>query len=312
VSTNQQRREAAKRKLERQIEARAARAKRNRIIAAGAIGVAVIAVIALVLMFVNQARQEARAEAAREAKAAAERKAEEKKQLDEAKKISDKMVRELKIPSKRMKPVPQPKPFDDPTSCKYPKSGEEPAKDVDLPKDTKAPASGKVNVTFHTTAGEIGMEMDRALAPCTVNSMVSLIEQGYYDGSSCHRLGIQGLQMLQCGDPTGTGQGGPGYTVPDEFHKKSKYGRGLVAMANTGAPNSGGGQFFLIYGTANMTNGQMLPPQYTVFGTISDEGLKTLEKVARKGIEPKSLIENGDGTGKPNLEVKFTEVSVKS
>ena len=311
MSTNQQRREAAKRKLERQLKARAARARRNPIIAAVATGVAVVAVIALVLIFVNQARQEAEAEAARQAKAAAEQKASEKERLDKAKAEIDDMVRKLKIPGKRTEPVPHPKPLPNPSTCKYPESAQEAAKDVDPPEQTTVPASGTVDVTIDTTAGEIGLTLDRSMAPCTVNSIVSLIEQGYYDGSSCHRLGIQGLQMLQCGDPTGTGRGGPGYTVPDEFHSKLKYGRGLVAMANTGAPNSGGGQFFLIYGSATMSDGSMLPRQYTVFGTISDTGLKTLEKVARKGLDPKSYLEYADGTAKPVLEVKFTKVSVK-
>ncbi|MGH3467110.1 MAG: peptidylprolyl isomerase, partial [Thermocrispum sp.] len=120
----------------------------------------------------------------------------------------------------------------------------------------------------------------------------------------CHRLGIEGLQMLQCGDPTGQGNGGPGYTVPDENFKQLKYGRGIVAMANTGQPNSGGGQFFLVFGDAK------LPPQYTVFGTITDPGLKTLDKVARKGIDAESLMQSQDGTGKPAREVKFTKVAI--
>lgn len=310
MSTNEQRREAAKRKLEHQIESRAAKARRNRIIGAAATAGVVLAVVALVLFFVNRSNEQAEAEAQQKAQQAAEQKEqakkqaeEQKKQLAEVKKAAAEQARKVKIPSKRMNPVPRPKALPDPSSCKYPASPEPPAKEVDPPKAKKVPASGTVDVMMKTTAGEIGLELDRALAPCTVNSMVSLIQQGYYDGSSCHRLGIEGMQMLQCGDPTGQGTGGPGYTVPDEFFKQIKYGRGIVAMANTGQPNSGGGQFFLVFGTAD------LPPKYTVFGTISDGGLKTLDKVARKGIDAESLMQSQDGTGKPAREVKFTKVT---
>ncbi|MGH3432728.1 MAG: peptidylprolyl isomerase [Thermocrispum sp.] len=311
MSTNQQRREAAKRKLEHQIESRAAKAKRAKVIGAAVTGVVVLAVIGLVLFFVNRADQQAAAEAQEKAEQAAEQKAaekkaaeEQKKQLAEVKKAAAKQAREVKIPTKRMNPVQRPKPLPDPSTCKYAPSQEPPAKEVDPPKEKKVPASGTVDVMFSSTAGEIGMELDRALAPCTVNSVVSLIQQGYYDGTSCHRLGIEGLQMLQCGDPTGQGNGGPGYTVPDENFKQLKYGRGIVAMANTGQPNSGGGQFFLVFGDAK------LPPQYTVFGTITDPGLKTLDKVARKGIDAESLMQSQDGTGKPAREVKFTKVAI--
>jgi peptidyl-prolyl cis-trans isomerase B (cyclophilin B) len=310
VSTNQQRREAAKRKLEHQMEARAARAKRNRIIGAGVTIGVVLVIVGLVLFFVNRADQQAEAEAREKAQQAEEQKAaekkqaeEQKKQLEQLKKAAAEQAKKVKIPTKRMDPVQRPKPLPNPSACKYAPSQEAPAKEVKAPKETKAPAKGTVDVTMRTTAGEIGLTLDRALAPCTVNSMVSLIQQGYYDGTSCHRLGIEGLQMLQCGDPTGQGNGGPGYTVPDENFKQLKYGRGLIAMANTGQPNSGGGQFFLVFGDAK------LDPLYTVFGTISDTGLKTLDKVARKGIDAESLMQSQDGTGKPAREVKFTKVT---
>lgn len=311
MSTNQQRREAAKRKLEHQMEARAARVKRNRMIAAGVTFGVVLLVAGLVVFFVNRANDQAEAAAqlkaqqAQEAKEAEKKQAEEqKKQLEEVRKAAAKQAREVKIPSKRMEPVQRKKPLPDPSSCKYTPSQEPPAKDgIKPPKETKVPATGTVGVTIRTSAGEIGLTLDRALAPCTVNSMVSLIQQGYYDGSPCHRLGIDGMQFLQCGDPTGQGTGGPGYTVPDEFYKQLKYGRGILAMANTGAPNSGGGQFFMVFGKME------LPPNYTVFGTVSDAGLKTLDKIARKGIDAEALMTSQDGTGKPATEVKFTKVT---
>ena len=124
-----------------------------------------------------------------------------------------------------------------------------------------------------------------------MNSFVSLAGQGYFDGTACHRLTTgEGLQVLQCGDPTGTGSGGPGYTIPDEAPTTSPrprparhltYGRGQLAMAKTAAPNSGGSQFFMVYGDAQ------LPPQYTVFGSISADGLRS-STVARLGTTTRS------------------------
>lgn len=262
MATNQQRREAAKRKLERQLEHRAERVKRNRVIGVGAT-VGVVVLVVGVIVFLATRGEEAPASA------------------DGANKASD-----------------QPR-----NVCEYTEGGE-PAKEVKPPEDGEVPDSGTVDVTFASTAGDIEMTLDREKAPCTVNSMVSLIEQGYYDGTSCHRLGTEGLQMLQCGDPTGTGSGGPGYTVPDEFPETAEYQRGTVAMANTGQPNSGGGQFFMVYGEAQ------LPPQYTVFGQISEKGLKVLDKVAKAGIGKPGAA--GDGTGEPKLAVKFKKVTVNA
>lgn len=210
---------------------------------------------------------------------------------------------DVEIPSKRTPMPRRPKPLSSPVKCRYAATADEPpAKEVSPPKRTSVPARGRVNVFFQTTAGDIGLTLDRALAPCTVESMINLIQQGFYDGSECHRLGVEGLQMLQCGDPTGTGSGGPGYTVPDEHFQQLRYGRGMVAMANTGQPDSGGSQFFLVFGTAD------LPPSYTVFGSIDDEGLKTLDEVARGGVD--ASTGPGDGTGKPNVGVRFTRVEV--
>jgi peptidyl-prolyl cis-trans isomerase B (cyclophilin B) len=166
-------------------------------------------------------------------------------------------------------------------------------------------ARGTVPVTMQTSAGAIGLTLDRALAPCTVNSFVSLAQQGFYANSPCHRLVTNpGLQVLQCGDPTGSGAGGPGYTIPDEVFPQLSYGRGLVAMANTGQPDSGGSQFFLIYGQTQ------LPPQYTVFASISPTGLEVLDQIAKAGDD--GSLEPSPGGGKPNQPVTITSVDVKA
>ncbi|WP_410646956.1 peptidylprolyl isomerase [Amycolatopsis sp. cmx-4-54] len=209
----------------------------------------------------------------------------------------------VNIPSSRV-PLPQRSaPLADPTDCAFPADSSGPApKKVNPPAAAPAPASGTMAVTLRTTAGEVGLTLDRGLAPCTVASFLSLAQQGYFDGTSCHRLGTSGLQMLQCGDPEGSGMGGPGYTVPDEVFSGLRYGRGILAVAKRQAPNSGGSQFFMVFGEAE------LPPDYTVFGSISDAGLQTLDKVARGGVD--DAKGPGDGTGPPRIPVTFQSIAV--
>src|SRR3954470_15140160 len=171
-----------------------------------------------------------------------------------------------------------------PGTCAYPSDGN--AAKHNTPPSTEGVANeGDASVALATSAGPIGLTLNRAEAPCTVNSFVSLAGQGYFDDTTCHRLTTgEGLKVLQCGDPTGSGTGGPGDTIPDEKpttlapspagQGAVTYPRGTVAMAKTAQPNSGGSQFFLVYGDST------LPPDYTVFGTIDDAGLATIDKVA--------------------------------
>lgn len=212
----------------------------------------------------------------------------------------------VSIPAARTAEPHRPQPLADPSSCSYPADPNGPAaKPATPPADGPEPASGTVAATLATTAGDIGLTLDRALAPCTVASFVTLAKEGFYTGTSCHRLGTTDLQMLQCGDPAGDGTGGPGYTVPDEFFPQLTYGRGLVALANTGQPTSGGSQFFLMFGDTP------IPPTYTVFGTVSDAGLSVLDRVARGGVDTSSAGAYGDGTGRPRIPVTFTAVTVQ-
>jgi peptidyl-prolyl cis-trans isomerase B (cyclophilin B) len=148
--------------------------------------------------------------------------------------------------------------------------------------------------------GNFAATLDADTAPCTVNSFVSLAKQGYFDDTPCHRLTTTNIYVLQCGDPTGTGTGGPGYTIPDEFFPTDKYGPGTLAMANKqGVQNSGGSQFFVVYQQTD------LPPQYTVFGHIDAAGLKDVQKVAAKGTDNAF----GQGDGHPRTPVKITKVT---
>ena len=149
-------------------------------------------------------------------------------------------------------------------------------------------------VTMATNRGDVVFEMDSATTPCTANNLRSLAHFRYFDGTACHRLTTKGIEVLQCGDPTGTGSGGPGYSFADENLEDATYPRGTVAMANAG-PGTNGSQFFLVYGDST------LPPNYTPFGRITS-GLEVLDAVAKAGSDDS----NGAGDGKPKLPVTIT------
>jgi peptidyl-prolyl cis-trans isomerase B (cyclophilin B) len=156
----------------------------------------------------------------------------------------------------------------------------------------------KYTMTLHTNQGDIVIALNAAKAPHTVNSFAFLAGQKFFDGSHCHRLTTQGIYVLQCGDPTGTGTGGPGYQFRDENLAGATYRAGTVAMANAG-PNTNGSQFFLVY------KDTALPPSYTPFGTITS-GLRVVAKVAAAGDDGS----NGDGDGRPNMSVVLAGVTV--
>jgi peptidyl-prolyl cis-trans isomerase B (cyclophilin B) len=133
-----------------------------------------------------------------------------------------------------------------------------------------------------------------------VNSFAFLAGHHYFDNSPCHRLTEQGIFVLQCGDPTGTGRGGPGYTIPDENLAHASYPAGTVAMANTGQPHTGGSQFFFVYADTD------LPPAYTPFGHVVS-GLDVLRAVAHQGSDDT----NGPGDGAPLQPVVIESFTVQ-
>lgn len=182
------------------------------------------------------------------------------------------------------------------------------AKEPALTIDTSAAYTMKLE----TTCGDIGIRLDAAGAPHTVNSFSFLAGQGYFDHTRCHRLTDQGIYVLQCGDPQGTGQGGPGYTIPDENLKDPKlkgnvYPAGTVAMANqynaqTGeGRDSGGSQFFLVY------QDSPLPPDYTPFGTVTG-GKDVLKKIADAG----AATPDQSGNTAPNATVVIDKATVRT
>ncbi|MEU6218034.1 peptidylprolyl isomerase [Streptomyces sp. NPDC047022] len=167
--------------------------------------------------------------------------------------------------------------------------------------------SAKYTMKLSTTCGDIDFEMKTAAAPHTVNSFDFLAGQGFFDHTKCHRLTDQGIYVLQCGDPKGTGMGGPGYTIPDENLKDKSlkgnvYPAGTVAMANIGKPHTGGSQFFLVY------QDSQLPPMYTPFGTISDDGMKVLKKIAAQGAQPQDPT-TGNTAPKANVVINKATVT---
>ncbi len=181
-------------------------------------------------------------------------------------------------------------------ACDYPDAGQA-AKQVDKP-PSDAAVESTVEATIETTIGDLHATLDTEAAPCTVNSFRSLALQGYYDDTTCHRLTMPAstISVLQCGDPTGTGGGGPGYSFADELTGKETYPAGTLAMANAG-PDTNGSQFFIVYGPTQ------LQPGYTVFGTIDEAGIKLVEKAAAEGTK------EGAPDGAPKVPVDITSVS---
>jgi peptidyl-prolyl cis-trans isomerase B (cyclophilin B) len=292
VSTNQQRREAAKRKLERQQARQGNREVRRKRVAAITAAAVVLAVVGATVAFATMGSGPSRPD-------------NDVSGMPTEPPISTAPpapVTPVNIPTQLAAPLVRPKPFPATVTCSYPPD-EASAKPINPPPGNAIPARGTTPVTLTTSVGQIVLQLDRALAPCTVNSFVSLAQQGYFNNTSCHRLTTsRGLQVLQCGDPTGTGSGGPGYKFADETFPELKYGRGQVAMANAG-PNTNGSQFFMIYG-----DGSALDPNYTVFGTISPVSLPLLDSVAKAGHD--GSMDPSPGGGKPNMAVTINAAKV--
>ena len=156
--------------------------------------------------------------------------------------------------------------------------------------------------TLQTSCGDIVIELLTDRAPETVNSFVFLAQEGYFDGQRIHRIDTS-IDVLQGGDPTGTGGGGPGYSIRDELTGDESYGPGTFAMAN-GGPDTGGSQFFIITGS----DGHLLDDQgaWTIFGTVS-EGLDVAQQIQDLPIADPDAAAAGDLTGQQPAQAVYIE-----
>jgi peptidyl-prolyl cis-trans isomerase B (cyclophilin B) len=172
---------------------------------------------------------------------------------------------------------------------------------VGMPDFDRAARSGTALMRIDTNLGQIVITMDRSRTPCTVASFQHLAERRFFDGSRCHRLVTEGIFVLQCGDPSGTGRGGPDYRFADENLHGARYTRAVVAMANTGQPGTNGSQFFIVFRDSD------LPPTYTPFGTVTT-GLDVVDRVAAGGHD--NSYASTAGGGVPNTTITFRSVTV--
>jgi peptidyl-prolyl cis-trans isomerase B (cyclophilin B) len=183
------------------------------------------------------------------------------------------------------------------TTCSYQASGTA-ARNVGLP-PTKPDYKAAYQATIHTNRGNVVIDLLNSKATCTVNSFVYLAAKKYFNGTHCHRLTTIDPFVLQCGDPTGTGSGGPGYKFANENLAGAKYTQGTVAMANSG-PNTNGSQFFIVYKNSK------LAASYTPFGEVV-KGLGIIQNVAKAG----SNNANAAGDGHPKEKVVIESVTIK-
>jgi cyclophilin family peptidyl-prolyl cis-trans isomerase len=164
-------------------------------------------------------------------------------------------------------------------------------KQYDSAPDLDIDLSKSYSATLDTNHGEIVIEFDPQRSPLTVNNFVFLANDGFYDGVIFHRV-IENF-MIQGGDPTGTGTGGPGYRFRDEIEGPGEYARGTVAMANAG-PNTNGSQFFIVHKDTG------LPHSYTIFGQVT-EGMDTVDSIATSDT---------DRSDRPREDVVIKKVTI--
>ncbi len=185
-------------------------------------------------------------------------------------------------------------------------SGNPNLKDVGTPPNPESTATqGTSTLLMSTDQGDLTLTLDRASAPCAAASFSYLASQKFFDGSPCHReVNQPSFGVLQCGDPTGSGSGGPTYKFGQEVTAETTYPRGTIAMANSGQPNSTGSQFFLCFTDTE------LPPEYTAVGTVDEAGLAVLDRIAAAGND--GSFEPSPGGGAPTTPVTINTMTVVS
>ena len=186
----------------------------------------------------------------------------------------------------------------DKINCKNTKAKSQTAKNIDPP-EIKGPFQNRT-FTFTTNCGNIVIKADGKGAPITVTALSALATGGFFDQTLCHRLTTENIYVLQCGDPTATGLGGPNFTYRDEnlpTNAEGNYPAGVVAMANSGQ-NTNGSQFFIVYADTS------LPPSYTIWGKVT-KGLEIVQMVAKSGVM------DGKKDGSPKQKIGIEKVKVR-
>ncbi|MDI1462330.1 peptidylprolyl isomerase [Catellatospora sp. KI3] len=178
-------------------------------------------------------------------------------------------------------------------------------KDVGTPPTADIADKGTQTMTIALNSGTVEVEVNTAKAPCTAASMTYLAGKKFFDNTKCHRLTTEGIKVLQCGDPSGTGMGGPSYklaeeNLPNVTDPTTAYPPGTIAMANTGQPGSTGSQFFIVYDTSQ------LGPNYTVLGKVT-KGLDVVKKIGEAGA-----VKDGKSApdGEPKNPVTISSITV--
>lgn len=167
------------------------------------------------------------------------------------------------------------------------------------PPEVKPPFKNRT-FTFTTNCGDIVIQANGKGAPITVTALAALANGGFYNKTFCHRLVTDEIYVLQCGDPTGTGRGGPNFTYRDENLPQAveaNYPAGTVAMANSGA-NTNGSQFFIVYEDTSMN------PNYTIWGRVI-KGLEIVRAIAKEGVV------DGTSVGMPKQMIAIEKVRVR-
>jgi peptidyl-prolyl cis-trans isomerase B (cyclophilin B) len=283
VPTNKQRREAAQRRLQRQLERReelARKRRRNVLVLVAAAAVLVVVGAAVLITGVLGGDDDPAADAAATSTPTSSAPA-----------------------SSAAAPVTNP---DGTVACTYVPDDSPGLTDVGTPPAPEAtPTQGTSTLLMSTGQGDLTLTLDRAKAPCAAASFTYLAQQGFFDGSPCHReVNQPNFGVLQCGDPTGTGTGGPTYKYAEEVTPETTYPRGTIAMAKSQAPGSTGSQFFLCF------TDTMLDPDYTAVGTVDEAGLAVLDQIAAAGND--GSFEATAGGGAPNTPVVIESMTVLS
>ncbi|MBM7367805.1 peptidylprolyl isomerase [Gordonia hydrophobica] len=308
MSSNEERRDAARRKLEERLESERRAARQRRLTVISLCSVAVLAAVAVGGYFYYRHWDDQRHTAC------------------EYTKSPDNWVEIIKSLEQRVNEAPADKRADAEKYLAFVREASKKGGTSPMPAD-RTLNTGTVDWTLNTGLGAIPITLDRSSAPCNVNAVISLTQNHFYDGTDCYRLTkANGANLLQCGDPTRIGAGGPGWTSPDENPTGLKdgdvspqmlqmgmtppqiYPRGTVAIINQndeqqGLSHTGSSRFMIV------TKDSPLPSPFAIVGKVSDDGMKIVDKVVAGGIDPglSGTADNGDP--KTPLDIKTATIS---